>query len=110
MWIEQLHKTYRLCGSPSDEFWRNNKLPHAKLFKPREPYRRCLAEALKDFPPAALQLIDKLLSCAPDDRGTVTSALGSEFFTAKPFACDPSSLPKYPPSKEIDIQWQENYC
>ena len=27
-----------------------------------------------------------------------------QFFTSKPFACDPSTLPKYPPSKEIDAR------
>lgn len=30
-----------------------------------------------------------------------------QFFTTKPFACDPSSLPKYPPSKEIDAKLRE---
>lgn len=25
-----------------------------------------------------------------------------QYFKTKPFACDPSCLPKYPPSKEID--------
>lgn len=29
------------------------------------------------------------------------------FFTTKPFACDPSSLPKYPPSKEIDAKLRD---
>ncbi|KAK6117328.1 hypothetical protein DH2020_048919 [Rehmannia glutinosa] len=28
----------------------------------------------------------------------------TEFFTTKPYACDPSSLPKYPPSKEMDAK------
>lgn len=27
-----------------------------------------------------------------------------QFFTTKPYACEPSSLPKYPPSKEIDAK------
>jgi hypothetical protein len=27
-----------------------------------------------------------------------------QFFTTEPFACEPSSLPKYPPSKEIDAK------
>ncbi|KAF2316049.1 hypothetical protein GH714_040844 [Hevea brasiliensis] len=31
----------------------------------------------------------------------------TEYFTAKPYACDPSSLPKYPPSKEIDAKNRE---
>ncbi|KAI4303206.1 hypothetical protein MLD38_038866 [Melastoma candidum] len=31
----------------------------------------------------------------------------TEFFTMKPYACDPSSLPKYPPSKEIDAKLRD---
>ncbi|KAG1330247.1 putative serine/threonine-protein kinase [Cocos nucifera] len=102
--VEQLHKIFKLCGSPSDEYWRKSKLPHATIFKPQQPYRRCVAETFKDFPPSALALMDVLLSIDPADRGTAASALKSEFFTMKPLACDPSSLPKYPPSKEFDAK------
>ncbi|CAA6665712.1 unnamed protein product [Spirodela intermedia] len=49
--VEQLHKIFKLCGSPSEDYWRKSKLPH--------------------------------------------------FFTTKPLACDPSSLPKYPPAKSL---------
>ncbi|KAF9617776.1 hypothetical protein IFM89_038545 [Coptis chinensis] len=45
-----------------------------------------------------------LLSIDPADRGTADSALKSEFFRTKPLACDPSSLPRYPPSKEFDAK------
>ncbi|KAH9305464.1 hypothetical protein KI387_009868, partial [Taxus chinensis] len=44
------------------------------------------------------------------DRGTASAALKSEFFTTKPFACDPSSLPKYPPSKEMDAKMRDEEC
>ena len=30
-----------------------------------------------------------------------------QFFTTKPLPCDPSSLPKYPPSKEIDAKLRD---
>jgi hypothetical protein len=30
-----------------------------------------------------------------------------QFFTTKPYACDPSSLPKYPPSKEYDAKLRD---
>nr|DAD20956.1 TPA_asm: hypothetical protein HUJ06_022419 [Nelumbo nucifera] len=102
--VEQLHKIFKLCGSPSEEYWRKSKLPHATIFKPQQPYRRCVAEVFKDFPPAALELMEMLLSIDPADRGTAASALKSEFFTMKPLPCDPSSLPKYPPSKEFDAK------
>ncbi|KAK1275529.1 putative serine/threonine-protein kinase [Acorus gramineus] len=102
--VEQLHKIFKLCGSPSEDYWRKSKLPHATIFKPQQPYRRLVAETFKDFPTSALRLTEVLLSVDPQDRGTAASALRSEFFTAKPLACDPSSLPKYPPSKEFDAK------
>lgn len=30
-----------------------------------------------------------------------------QFFTSEPLACDPSSLPKYPPSKELNIKLRD---
>ncbi|RVW79359.1 putative serine/threonine-protein kinase [Vitis vinifera] len=42
----------------------------------------------------------------PADRGSAAFALKSEFFTVKPLPCDPSSLPKYPPSKEFDAKYE----
>lgn len=102
--VEQLHKIFKLCGSPSEEYWRKSRLPHATIFKPQQPYRRCVAETFKEFPAPALALIETLLSIDPADRGSSASALKSEFFTTKPLPCDPSSLPKYPPSKEFDAK------
>ncbi|XP_038989511.1 probable serine/threonine-protein kinase At1g54610 [Phoenix dactylifera] len=102
--VEQLHKIFKLCGSPSDEYWKKSKLPHATIFKPQHQYRRCFAETFKDFPSSALALLDSLLAIEPENRGTAASALDSEFFRSKPLACDPSSLPKYPPSKEYDAK------
>ncbi|KAE8696623.1 putative serine/threonine-protein kinase [Hibiscus syriacus] len=102
--VEQLHKIFKLCGSPSEEYWRRAKLPYSTVFKPLHPYRRCVDEAFKDFPSPAVGLMDTLLSIDPVHRKTAVFALESEFFTTQPFACDPSSLPKYPPSKEIDAK------
>ncbi|KAA8526828.1 hypothetical protein F0562_008943 [Nyssa sinensis] len=102
--VEQLHKIFKLCGSPSEEYWRKSKLPHATIFKPQQPYRRCVAETFKDFPAPALGLMETLLSIDPANRGSAASALKSEFFTTKPLPCDPLSLPKYPPSKEFDAK------
>ncbi|WOL04116.1 putative serine/threonine-protein kinase [Canna indica] len=100
--VEQLHKIFKLCGSPSDEYWKKANLPHTTIFKPHQQYRRCVSETFKEFPSSALTLLDSLLSIEPANRGTAASALDSEFFKTEPFACDPSSLPKYPPSKEYD--------
>lgn len=105
--VEQLHKIFKLCGSPSEEYWKKSKLPHATIFKPQQSYKRCIAETFKDFPPSSLPLIDTLLAIDPAERQTATAALMSEFFTTKPYACEPSSLPKYPPSKEMDAKLRD---
>ncbi|KAM1035369.1 hypothetical protein ACFX13_039351 [Malus domestica] len=105
--VEQLHKIFKLCGSPSEEYWKKYKLPNATLFKPQQPYKRCVGETFKDFPPSSLPLVESLLSLDPDGRGTATAALNSEFFTTEPFACEPSSLPKYPPAKEMDVKLRD---
>ncbi|TMW94397.1 hypothetical protein EJD97_010335 [Solanum chilense] len=105
--VEQLHKIFKLCGSPSEEYWKKSKLPHATIFKPQQPYKRCLASIFKDFPPSALVLLDSLLAFEPEYRGSATLALQNEFFTTKPLPCDPSSLPKYPPSKEFDAKMRD---
>ncbi|KAJ6410479.1 hypothetical protein OIU84_007262 [Salix udensis] len=105
--VEQLHKIFKLCGSPSEEYWKKSKLPNATLFKPQQPYKRCVVETFKDFPTSSLPLIETLLSVDPDDRVTATAALNSEFFTTEPYACEPSSLPKYPPSKELDVKLRD---
>ncbi|KAK1568537.1 hypothetical protein Q3G72_025636 [Acer saccharum] len=105
--VEQLHKIFKLCGSPSEEYWKRSKLPHSTIFKPQQPYKRCVAETFKDFPSSALSLLDALLATEPEGRGTSSSALQSEFFTTNPLPCDPSSLPKYPPSKEFDVKLRD---
>uniref|UniRef100_A0A6N2NM79 Protein kinase domain-containing protein n=1 Tax=Salix viminalis TaxID=40686 RepID=A0A6N2NM79_SALVM len=105
--VEQLHKIFKLCGSPSEDYWRKSKLPHATIFKPQQPYRRCVADTFKEFPPPALALMETLLSIDPADRGSAASALRSEFFITGPLPCDNSSLPKYPPSKEFDAKMRD---
>ncbi|KAJ7978463.1 Protein kinase superfamily protein [Quillaja saponaria] len=105
--VEQLHKIFKLCGSPPDEYWKKSRLPHATLFKPQQPYDSCLRETFKNLPSANVNLLETLLSVEPYKRGTASSALSSEYFKMKPYACDPSSLPVYPPSKEIDAKHRE---
>ncbi|MCO5572010.1 hypothetical protein L7F22_025761 [Adiantum nelumboides] len=38
--VEQLHKIFKLCGSPSKDYWNKSKLPHATIFKPQQPYKQ----------------------------------------------------------------------
>ena len=76
--MEQLHKIFKLCGSPSEEYWKKSKLPHATIFKPQQSYKRCIAETFKDFPPSSMPLIETLLAIDPAERRTATAALRSE--------------------------------
>ncbi|KAK4255510.1 hypothetical protein QN277_008506 [Acacia crassicarpa] len=105
--VEQLHRIFKLCGSPSEDYWLKERLPHAAVFRPPHRYRRSITETFKEYPSVSVRLIETLLSIDPAQRGTAASALKSEFFTTEPFACDPSSLPKYPPSKEIDSKLRD---
>ncbi|KAK7290893.1 hypothetical protein RIF29_05660 [Crotalaria pallida] len=102
--VEQLHKIFKLCGSPPEDYWLKMRLQHSTGFRPPHHYRRCVAETFKEYPSAAVKLIETLLSLDPVHRGTAATALKSEFFSSEPLACDPSSLPTYPPSKEIDTK------
>ncbi|KAG5383160.1 hypothetical protein IGI04_034630, partial [Brassica rapa subsp. trilocularis] len=107
--VEQMHKIFKLCGSPSEEYWRRSRLRHAAIFKPQHQYKRCLADTCKDLiPPSALALLEVLLAVEPESRGTTSSALQSEFFTTMPYPSEPSSLPRYnQPRKEFDIKLRE---
>jgi len=83
--VEQLHKIFKLCGTPSEDYWEKMKFAHPTF----KPYERCLAEKFKDVPPSTLSLLETLLSIDPDMRGTATDALNSEvnttLSTLKPF-------------------------
>ncbi|CAK9162957.1 unnamed protein product [Ilex paraguariensis] len=104
--VEQLHKIFKLCGTPPDEYWKKSKLPLATMFKPQHPYESTIRERCKEFPKTAVNLIEAFLSIEHDKRRTASSALDSEYFSTKPYACDPSSLPKYPPNREIDAKFR----
>ncbi|XP_044467687.1 protein IMPAIRED IN BABA-INDUCED STERILITY 1 isoform X2 [Mangifera indica] len=106
--VEQLHKIFRLCGSPPEDYWGKVKLPHANMFKPQNNYEGCLRVRCKDFPASAVNLMETFLSIDPSMRGTASSALMSEYFFTTPYACDPSELPIYPSKKELDGKhWDE---
>ncbi|KAL6868131.1 hypothetical protein ACP4OV_014976 [Aristida adscensionis] len=102
--VEQIHKIFKLCGSPCDDYWNKLEVPQTGIFKPGCKYGRCIAETFKDFPQSAVVLLDSLLALEPEARGTAASVLRSDFFRTKPHACSPSSLPKCPPGKEYDVR------
>lgn len=81
--VEQLHKIFKLCGSPPDEFWRNSRLPHATMFKPQTNYESSFGERCQAIPETAIKLMETLLSIDAHKRGTASSALMSEVILPK---------------------------
>ncbi|KAJ0099843.1 hypothetical protein Patl1_21845 [Pistacia atlantica] len=105
--VEQLHKIFKLCGSPPEGYWGKAKLPHGDMFRPQNSYEGCLRERCKEFPASTVNLIQNFLSIDPSMRRTASSALMSEYFFTTPYACDPSELPIYPPKKELDAKHRD---
>ncbi|OAY71258.1 putative serine/threonine-protein kinase [Ananas comosus] len=89
--IEQLHRIYKLCGSPPDDYWSKMKL--SPIFRSPQSYKPAILETFKDFPSSSLGLLSMLLALDPSNRGTAASALQNEFFSTNPLACDLSGLP-----------------
>lgn len=119
--INQLELIASLCGSPNDDNFPGwSQLPGVKNATPSgRPDTNPNVQGRHDFgrhPRVIRQhfttvvdvgrecadLIDKLLTLDPCRRLTAAEALEHEWFWTKPYPADPSSLPKYLPSKEID--------
>ncbi|CAK9320288.1 unnamed protein product [Citrullus colocynthis] len=89
--VEQLHKIWKLCGSPPKDYWDKMKLPTS--FCPPQNYQPGFPEAFSGFSTPSFRLLTTLLSLDPARRGTASSALQSEFFNVYPLACELSDLP-----------------
>ncbi|XP_062101750.1 probable serine/threonine-protein kinase At1g54610 isoform X2 [Humulus lupulus] len=89
--VEQIHMIFKLCGAPTEEYWKKLKLPSS--FRPPQLYKSRLAEAFSHIPTSSLGLLKTLLSLDPTSRGSAALALQHEFFSTSPLACDLSGLP-----------------
>nr|QYW07105.1 cyclin-dependent kinase like 6 [Dimocarpus longan] len=89
--VEQLHRIFKLCGSPSEDYW--NKLKVTTTFRPTQLYKPSFQEAFEDFPPSSFGILTTLLALEPANRGTAASALQNEFFSSSPLPCKLSELP-----------------
>jgi hypothetical protein len=76
--VEQIHKIFKMCGSPNEHFWRKPFSANAAVFKPAHPYDSHLKDSFKSLEGCAFQLLETLLSVEPAMRGTAASALKSE--------------------------------
>ncbi|KAI7727652.1 hypothetical protein M8C21_003443, partial [Ambrosia artemisiifolia] len=74
--VEQLHKIFKLCGTPSSDYWKKLKL--STTFRPPHSYKPNLHEAFRDYPRPALGLLMVLLALDPAYRGSASSALQHE--------------------------------
>ncbi|XP_061345128.1 probable serine/threonine-protein kinase At1g54610 [Gastrolobium bilobum] len=89
--VEQLHRIFRLCGTPSEEYWRKFRL--STTSRPPKSYRPSLVETFRDLPPSSLGLLCTLLALDPAFRGSASKALKNQFFFTSPLACELSGLP-----------------
>ncbi|XP_020232066.1 probable serine/threonine-protein kinase At1g54610 [Cajanus cajan] len=103
--VEQIHKIFRLCGTPSEEYWRKFKL--STTFRPPKSYRPSLVETFRDLPPSSLGLLCTLLALDPVFRGSASKALNNQFFFTSPLACDLSGLPAVFREDEEPVQDNE---
>ncbi|ONK70332.1 uncharacterized protein A4U43_C05F32640 [Asparagus officinalis] len=104
--VEQLHKIFKLCGSPPEDYWRKLKL--STNFRPPHLYKPSIFESFRDLPASSLGLLSTLLALDPAHRGTAASALQNEFFSMSPLACDLSGLPvSYQEENDDSMQQRE---
>ncbi|KAI3761810.1 hypothetical protein L1987_52232 [Smallanthus sonchifolius] len=89
--VEQLHRIFKLCGSPNEDYWKTIKPP--TTFRPPPNYVPSFHEAFSNFPSSSFGLLTTLLALDPSSRGTATSALQNSFFSSSPLACELSGLP-----------------
>ncbi len=77
--IDQLHRIFRVCGTPSEASWPSvTQLPDYRDSFPVWPAQRW-AELLPHAPPAAAAFIAALLCCRPDARLSADAALQHPF-------------------------------
>ncbi|CDP11433.1 unnamed protein product [Coffea canephora] len=103
--VEQVHKIFKLCGTPSIDFWKRAKV--ATTFRPPQTYKPRLREAFRNFPASSVGLLSTLLALDPETRGSAASALQDEFFCTSPLACDLSGLPVTCKEEDEEIQRTE---
>ena len=77
--VEQIHRIFKLCGTPSEEYWKKLRVP--ATLRPPQMYKPGLVEAFKDFPTSSLGLLCTLLALDPSYRGSAYSALQNEVST-----------------------------
>ncbi|KAK1441375.1 hypothetical protein QVD17_07225 [Tagetes erecta] len=103
--VEQLHRIFKLCGSPNEDYWKTIKPP--TTFRPPQNYVPSFHEAFSNFPSSSFGLLTTLLALEPSSRGTATSALQNSFFSSSPLACQLSGLPIINKEEDEPMQFHD---
>ncbi|KAI3602859.1 cmgc cdk cdk9 protein kinase [Moniliophthora roreri] len=106
--IDQLERIWQLCGTPNQHSWPNfDQLPGCEGIKRwNTTYPRKIRQAYEVVGQETCDLLDKLLTCNPQERITAEEALNHDYFWTDPLPADPKSLPIYEASHEFDKRSQ----
>lgn len=97
--VEQLHKIFKLCGTPSDDYWARTRL--LTTFRPPYAYKSSMADAFRQFPSSSLGLLSVLLALDPTQRGSAASALRNKVSVIYIQSCIP--LPNFESSSKVKL-------
>ncbi|ETP44795.1 CMGC/CDK/CRK7 protein kinase, variant [Phytophthora nicotianae P10297] len=107
--IEQLQLIFGLCGMPTEETWPGFfKLPGAESFQMDDKFVCPLRERFKNFPPHAVDLLEKLLQLDPAKRITAAEAMDHDYFW-RVQTCKPRDLPKFSVSSTHEYQSKKRH-
>ncbi|KAG6619606.1 CMGC/CDK/CRK7 protein kinase, variant [Phytophthora cinnamomi] len=107
--IEQLQLIFGLCDMPTEETWPGFfKLPGAESFQMDDKYVCPLRERFKNFPPHAVDLLEKLLQLDPAKRITAAEAMDHDYFW-RVQTCKPRDLPKFCVSSTHEYQSKKRH-
>ncbi|CAH0522131.1 unnamed protein product [Peronospora belbahrii] len=107
--IEQLQLTFGFCGMPTEETWPGFfKLPGAENFQIDDKYVCPLRDRFTNFPPHAVDLLEKLLQLDPTKRITAADAMDHDYFW-RVQTCKPRDLPKFCVSSTHEYQSKKRH-
>ncbi|KAJ3197286.1 serine/threonine protein kinase, CMGC, CDC2/CDK sub [Irineochytrium annulatum] len=96
--LDQLDKIFQLCGTPNEQSWpKLNDLPAMSLISSfKTTYPRSIKEKFKHFDmdirfDGAVELLEGLLTCNPEQRITAEVAVSHRFFFVPPRAAEPNT-------------------